>query len=727
MQHNSKSVTLARVTLPALLLAVCTVMHALARAHPLLMAQGLPALAQNLLGIPLLILFSASCYALGAGLLPTTGLRSRLDIFLLRTITGYCLFSVLGYALGLLKMLTPSVSMAVLALPLVFFPRDSVSRPTLNRRQWAMLALAAAIGLWLLCLSGFLHDYVENDFAHYYSTIRLSLERGDLLPNVYFLAHFYIKGFGAPFLLMAATSEYTVTLATFFALFVLALLTYRLAAMMTGNTMAALAAALLLLASKAVRIESYKMHCTVSMLLLACPYFMARLQLGPASLRPRLGLLLALLLSATVVALPPSAIFMAPPLLLLLALGLFTPKVLPLRRAVLIAAAPTATFVAMIALNYTLTGIPEVTPLYFFGKYMDFARADSWIPATVLKFELINNRGSDGYAFSAAKVGAFLAKAGVGIALAALLHRVLRASHPLLLRRLWVTLLPVLALGALCPVLERAAAQTSFKRLIVFYSPVQMLAFSAILLAVLTAGHAWLSRRSLVRIPRRRVVTALFTLAALYALIFNWTPKLPQQAIATRAYFGISPLATVFTHWRKAWQVVEELDAMQPDKPLVMLLQFAPYASMYDSKRFLRPLDNEHVRELPLMLGADPDAAADAYLRAGIRYFLVDLTPTKSPYYVLCFEGYGSVFDTESVARRFRVRQLSGNNWLLILRGGDADGAVPGADFLALFAARKAQDQACTDNRFRDGLAVARRELPELALPTPGTNVINTN
>lgn len=326
MQHNSKGVVLARIALPALLLGVSTAMHTLAKTHPLLMAQGLPAVAQNLLGIPLLALFAASCYSLGAMLLPLTGLRSRMDAFLLRTITGYCLFSLLGYALGLLKLLTPSTSMAVLALPLAFFPLDSIRIPEISRRHSAMLALAALIGSWLLCFSGFLHVYIENDFAHYYSTIRLSLERGDLLPNVYFLAHFYIKGFGAPFLLMAATSEYTVTLATFFALAIMALLTYRLATMMTGSTMAGLATALLLLASKAVRIESYKMHCTVSMLLLAIPYFMARLQLGPAFLRSRLGALLALLLCTAIVALPPSAVFMAPPLLLLLGMGRSCPR-----------------------------------------------------------------------------------------------------------------------------------------------------------------------------------------------------------------------------------------------------------------------------------------------------------------------------------------------------------------------------------------------------------------
>lgn len=381
----------------------------------------------------------------------------------------------------------------------------------------------------------------------------------------------------------------------------------------------------------------------------------------------------------------------------------------------------------MIVFNYALTGIPEVTPLYFFGKYMDFARADSWIPATVLKFELINNRGSDGYAFTLAKAGAFLASVAAGGSVAALLHRALHSSHPVLLKRLWVALPPVLALGALCPVLERAATQTSFKRLIVFYTPVQMLVFSALLFAAVTAGHAWLNRRGLTRVPRRRAVTVLFALAALYALIFNWTPKLPHQALATRAYFGVSPLATLFTHWRDEWGVVEEVARLLPKGTRVMPLQFAPYASMYDSKHFLRPIDNEYARALPIMLGADQDAASDAYLREDIRYFLVDLTPSKSPYYDLTFAGYGALFDTASVAKRFRVRQLTGNYWLLTLRGGDADGTVPGAEFLALYAARKAQDQACTDNRFRDGLAVARRELPELALPgsAPTTTTAN--
>jgi hypothetical protein len=706
-----------RIAGAALFLGVCAAMHGLAAAHPPLTTVGLPALAYNLLGLPLLFFFAASCHALGSLIVPSTGLQSRLDRFLLRALCGYALFSLLGYALGLLRLLTPAACMLALALPLLWFPGESLRRPVLTRREGLALGLGLGVAFWLLCVSGFLHEYIENDFAHYYSAMRLSLARGDLLPNVFYLAYFYVKGCGAAFLLMGATSVHSVTLATFFAIGMMGLLTYRMAAMLTGNPVVPLSAALLLLASKAMRIESYKMHSTVSMLLFACPYFLARLQLGPASVRPRLGLALGLLLCATVVALPPAAVFLALPLLLVLGFGLCVPKVLRLRTAVAIAAAPTLTFALMIVGNFLLTGIPEITPISVFYPFIDYGRAESWIPEPVLRFLLLGNLGSDGFLFSSGALLAFLAKAGAGVALAVLIDRRLRVTHPFLRKRLWVVLPPVLALGALCPVLELAAAQTSFKRFVVFYAPLQMLLVAGVLLAALTAAHSWLEVRGLARFRRGPVLTALFSIAAVYGLVFNWTPKLPQQLTAARAFFGVTSLEPVFGHWRDEWGVAKQVDAMLPKGALVLPLQFAPYASMYDSARFLRPLENEHLRELPVLLGNDADAAAAAYLRAGVRYFLVDLTPTDSPYYDLCYEGYGALFDTDSVARRFRVVALPGNDWLLVLGGTDADGQAPDERFLALYARRKAQDQIGTTNRWRMGLEQARREIPGLALP----------
>lgn len=695
---------------------VCVAMHSIAKAYPPLSTAGLPALAYNLLSIAFLVLFSASCFALGRLILPKRANLRALDSFLLGSICGFCLFCFLGFALGMSRVLFTPISIAALSLPLLWLPNGGEPGRRMSRQNRLSLLVAAAVMLWIFCFSGVLHFYLENDFSHYYPTLRISVERGDLYPNQSLFAYFFMKGQGATYLMASATSEFAINIVTFYALVGMGLLTYRMVGMVTGNRIAPMAAVLLLLATKLMRIEPYKGHNLVSMLLFSVPYFMTRLQLSPKRARGRMSLLLALLLSATVLATPVTPVFLAVPILLLLVLAWANPALLPLRRAILVAAAPTATFVLVLAINHFTSGIVEVTPLTALARFYDYERISRWFPAAALKIMVVGNEGIDGYVFPARAFLALLGKLALVGALAALLHFRLRAVAPMRLKRIWVVTLPLLALGALCPFLLVSAEQPSLKRLLVFLAPMQIVLVCVALIGALCAAAAW-RRADGSRLLPRFALTALFIIAGLYGTIFNWTPKLPHQRAATRAFFGVTSLQPMFGHWRDEWKVAEVVDKMLPQSRCVLTLQFAPYASMY-SQRFLRPLEDTHFQELPAMLGTDPDAAAAAYLRADLRHFLVKLPPTDDIYDSLGFAASGALFEPENIGRRFRAVALPDDGWLLVLDGTDADGPPPGEAFFAAYNRRRALDAAMPPNWMIDILLRAKKRHPELVAGT---------
>lgn len=145
-------------------------------------------------------------------------------------------------------------------------------------------------------------------------------------------------------------------------------------------------------------------------------------------------------------------------------------------------------------------------------------------------------------------------------------------------------------------------------------------------------------------------------------------------------------------------------------------------ARLQSGSGFLLPLKRECLGELSAMPGVAPEAAAEARRRTSIRYFPVDLTPAGAPCRDLCSAGCGAPFDVDSVALGSRLWPLSGHYGLMLSDGDGSDGDAPDGRFLALYAARKKQDQLSKSNRFRDGLAKAGRELSAMAHPASGAD-----
>lgn len=703
-----------RLCLALTMLGACLTMHGISLQHNIVTVSGTPLLVYNLASIVFVFLAGASFFSLGSLLVPVWGARSGLDAFLLCSLAGFSLASILGFLLGMAGLLTFWAGLTALAGPLLWLPPRALPPYALSRSDALRLAGFAVLALYLLCVSGILFLYVENDFSHYNYVYDSALLRGDLRYSVPFFSYFYTKGAGGAFLMMAATSRLSMQLCTMYAMLMMLLMAYRLCAMVGLNSVAPLAAALLVLASKAMRIESYKGHTQISMFLLAVPYLTAQLSRGPVALLGRRILALGLTLCAAIVLSPQAAVFMVIPLLYWLWLTLRTRRYGRFPVAFLTCCAPALTFVAILAGNYLLTGIPDVTPMGFFSQFYNLDRVHGWISETALRMTLIESGGLEGAAFPVKQLLNLLLSAVVLGALYLWGRGRLRRERPVLLKRIELALAPAFAMGAACPLLYAVTIQSSIRRYVVFYAVLQgvyvvmaVLFSSAVLVPMLRRRFSWVPRP-------RRVAEALLAVACAYALIFSWTPKLKHQAEYTRYFFGQSSMAPMFGHWFAP--EVAPADALVPDGEVVLPLYFSPYATMFKPQKYLRQWLNPYSEDLDVKLGPDAEKARAVYLRQGLRRFLVNLTTDPDPMISMVPEAYGALFSPANVAKHFRVRHVMAEVWLLTLDGSEADGDAPDQAFLAAYARKRRFDLENPRNIFYPTLERASKVVPSLVL-----------
>lgn len=686
-------------------------MHGIALTTNFVTASGVPVLVYNLASYLFFILFAASCYAFGALAVPTKGINSNTDILLLRSITGYSLFSFLGYAIGLAGLLTNPIAIGALAMPLLLFPKDSLCIPPLSRNDKLKLALLVVAPIYLFCFSGISSLYIENDFAQYYPAYELALKHGDLWPDIFFWTSFFTRGCGAAYLAMAATSKFSIQIASFYAVTFMCLLTYRMCAMMTGNQIVAVATALLVLATKMLKLEFYRGHALFSLMLLSIPYLMARQHLGPDKLRTRLRFLLAFWLCTTILLQPSTAAFLVLPLIYLMVAAWFDNSLASPRVALSIAATPALIFLAIIFLNYFTTGIPELTPLHTMQRYIDYAKVSEWINPHIVQASIASEHTSTIFSIRPDKIYTLIINVCIAsLSLLLLYVRPLRRK-PQLMKRLQIVFVPILTLGIACPLIAVFSKQASFSRYIVFYSAIQPLYVATFLLITVNALVPWLQQRFPALWPPRKILTVLFSVIACYAVLFNWTPKLQHQIAHARAFFGLTSMRPLLANWHEP-----ELDLVNetlPETALVLPLYPSYYGTLLNSTKFLRPLENQHIRNFPVLLGADADAAAQEYLHQGMRYFVVDLDPAVQ----MVYEVYAELFTAESVSRHFRIRFLGKQKWLLTLSGTDADGSVPDETFLHDYALKRYNEIRRPNNDWYPIVRELRERFPEFALP----------
>ena len=156
------------VALAAALFGICTFMHIVSKQYPLLTATGLPVLAQNIASLFLITLFGASCFSLGGLVIKHDSVHSLVDQFLLRSLCGFSIFTLLGYTIGMLQLLSHSIALAVITLPLLIFPQNILRDYTLRKADYVKLSGVGIILVWIFCFSGVLHTYILDDFSHYY-------------------------------------------------------------------------------------------------------------------------------------------------------------------------------------------------------------------------------------------------------------------------------------------------------------------------------------------------------------------------------------------------------------------------------------------------------------------------------------------------------------------------------------------------------------------------------
>lgn len=708
---ESRRIIGSRIALAAMFVGVAAAMHVIGARCNIAYDSGPLLLSYNLLSIVFLVLTGASFFSLGALLLRKATFRSALDSFLVSSVLGFCAFQIIGYIIGLLSLLSFGVALALLAAPLLFFPEKALPPYAIAKRNKLLLAAFAIASLYVLCFSGILQEYIENDFSHYYYFYDTVLHSGSLLPDITLFDYFYMKGAGAPFLMMAATTKFSIQIAVLYALLMMALMTFRIAAIFTNNKTAQVASVLLLLASKFIKIESYKGHVLISMLLLAVPYLMIKIHFASAHNRMKLHGGLVLLLSAILLFSPPAAIFLVIPTLLYLCMCVFVYKEQRARLVATVIAGPALMFVAVLLSNYLLSGMPEVTPLPIFSRYFNLDVTKHWISQAAILLTQYESLPYDGVADHKSKVLLLLFEDAALAILYLLARKRLLATYRITMIRAEAALSYVLSMGALCPLLYLVMHQHSVRRFMVFYSAIQGLyvVFGATLFFAFASSL--LRKRGGATMMLQKVRTTLFVAMACYPVVFSWTPRLPQQIENTKYFFGAAPMSAVLGHWYAP--EVPLVDAYVPDGCPVLPLYFSPYATLYKPQKYYRHVLNPYTQDL-FGLHKDAEATREAYLQRGLRFFVVNLTTDPDPMLSMTYEAYGALFSVENVAKYFRVRRIDQSIWLLVLDGDDSAGERPSAEFLAAYARRRASDIASPRNIFYPTYARVEQLYPAL-------------
>ncbi len=352
-----------------------------------------------------------------------------------------------------------------------------------------------------------------------------------------------------------------------------------------------------------------------------------------------------------------------------------------------------------------------MTPAHAMMKLFNYETISLWASPHTIKISLLESMQYTGFSFNLANLNKPLLRLAAYSLPALVLFFTLREARKIFSIRLLGVMLPLLALGIQCPFIEAICNQTSLSRYTIFFSAMQPLYFTTFLLVFLSVILPWIRHRWPRLWPTRKIITVIFSAAAAYALFFNWTPKIAYQKLHTQYFFGHNTLAPLLGHWHEP--EIDILNTTTPDEMLILPLYFSPYSHFLNSRKFVRCIENTHVRQLPVMIGLDTDAAAAAYANEGIMLFVVDLGPKAR----MVYQSYSPLFEPSTLERYFRVRHLGHERWLLTLGGTDTDGAIPDADFLCQYANKLNSELVRPDNYFFSVLSKLRESDPDFALP----------
>ena len=709
----------ARPSWPGLLAALClaaacVLMRTFAQAPDFLWSLGAQLFLYNVVSLVATVLVAFSCCGLGQ-LLCRFRRPLGADALLIATVAGTAAFMFLGYAVGLAGLLKPWLCLSLLVAPLPFFPAESLCALLAGRAARLLAAALGVLFVYLFAVSGVLANFITNDFGHYLPMYDLALTRGDLLPNIFYNAYYAAKGDGLAFLFMAATSSHAIYSVCFLALCLILLMAGRYTALVSGSRILGALFIVILLATRIVRAEMYKAHIISSMFILAAPFMLSLLFIAHRQDRPAVFRACVATIAGMLVITPLDGAFLSLPLLAGFVLALLLRRGALLRRNVALIGVSLAVFFGMLGLNFALTGMPEIKPFTFFWPFMDLHKVDGWISVnTVVSLGSINH--STGFVFTPAGLLRTGLKLG-GLVLALVGGAwLLRRVYPMRLRHYVVLLAPIAALHVVTIFFKTITHHLSFADHTTFESVLnRMFLCYAVLLLVALAAR-FLRNRTRLRPDAAKIAFALFAVLGVHAVVFNWLPPLRQQIGYARSFVGQTAPATLFGAWRDP--AAEEVQRLLPPGERVFSLYFSPYAYTLPGQRFERPENSETMRFLPQLLDSDVDAAARIYKELGFRRFTVFVwdKPDEGTFLTFnVYQFYGPLFDAENVARRFRVRPLGGNKWLMTLDGGDQDGQVPDGAFLARYAAMRERDMAKVDNYSLEALRVMRGKLPELA------------
>ncbi len=669
--------------------------------------NGWPLFLHNLRRFLLLVFLLIACR--GAGLVFRLEGLSPLDRVLAETVAGFGLLTIIGFALGLLSLLTFWTGWIVLGLAAAaagLLAADmkglGCSASGLSWVETGLSVVICVLFLYFIASRGLLpSNGMMNDYSHYFPYYEHVRTAHTTSPTSQFFASFYLKGHGLAHLAIAVSDVTAAQLVGLAALILLSLLLLRIALIASNGSVvvALLAAAAPLAVGGVYATEFEKTHIVVSMLIM---FYLLKISL-PLVMAKRPPVLSGAAVKATLAAtviISPVAI----PFLLCLMAGETAAKLMRREPADIADALSNglwlqAVLAPLLVLNYLGSGLPEVTPIGLYLKFADPGRLSEWTSETAIRLQLLaldattenDQRFSDlAFARWMTPQSAGLLLLLVGLPLAAVVPAVRDRLAPF---GRWLSLaVPSAMLLSMTYLLFElfAGRRRDLERFALY----EVGLWVALGLALLGVAAALWTRRRTARAGGHATAFAGVD-PRLFALALG--PLMVLQIQAMGAYrTDVWRLRSVAGSTSLAEQYVGQYDAacveagrMLSPGTKVQALMLQPFCALIPGIEIETGGYSRIGQQAEIAYFGPPEAAAEAYRRAGLRHFILHMgrtyfnTPGPTT--------FAPLFSPESLARHFRLRGLPGGAVLLTLDGTDRDGEIPSASFLDAYRTLRAR------------------------------------
>jgi len=640
----------------------------------------------NLLRVILAFLVAISCYSAGRFVVRLS--VPKLDLLIIRLYVGASILSILGVATSLWLTVSYPLSIFIFTVLLFIAPhyiRNDLSNFSINRRNKNTILRSISVVLFtLICIiligRGIIPDLTTNDYAHYLPYYEMVQNNQSTQPNGYFYHFFYSKGAGLIHLTAAISDIHIAQLINIIFISLISLTLYRIAILLLRPSgFVGLASVFALLASPLLLSPLYKSHAQVASLvfyLLYCGglfYFIKKAELLRLTIYAGIAVVAVTVMSPPITAFTSQIIFLQ----FLFALALRRGSIA--KSNAILGGVIICSFSAILLLNYSTSGLFEITPMQLFYDMRNDLVLREWLsPATISSQILIGNKGSfvwRGFSINANDLYS-LAIISLTIFLVFFFRKYLGRITA---TKSFIISLPALACLISVNLSGRIIVQSSFPRYVIFHYAALILLGLALISAFSNKmpilinkfiGQSTYDPKLLFKQAASFVVVSVSII-----IIFNsYTPfinRIPfiYGSASYADFYGTEPNC-------------KSLDLSLPKGTRIVHLNFTPPCYTFPNVRFQRPVVNDFNKDFDRTLFGSADEIREVYKKHNIKYFLIDFGRGD-----ILSQVYSELFSLDNLPKYFRVRQLSPTVWLMTINGTDADGISPNDDFLNPFTA----------------------------------------